>query len=69
LLATLLGHFHPKVRVLLFSLAFFASFLRIYQGVHYPSDLLGGALLGIGIGIFFLRYKKGILDLLKGILK
>lgn len=31
-------------------LAFLVSFSRIYNGVHYPGDVLVGALLGIGYG-------------------
>lgn len=27
------------------------AYSRIYLGVHYPGDILGGAILGIGIGI------------------
>jgi len=32
--------------------AFVISFAQVYVGVHYPSDVLGGALLGIGSGYF-----------------
>ena len=32
------------------SLAAVISYSRVYVGVHYPSDVLGGALLGISVG-------------------
>ncbi len=31
------------------------SYSRIYLGVHYPGDILGGALLGISCGYFMYR--------------
>ncbi len=35
------------------SWAVVVSYSRIYLGVHYPGDILGGALLGAGIGFLF----------------
>jgi undecaprenyl-diphosphatase len=36
----------------IFAWAALVSYSRIYLGVHYPGDILGGAMLGIGIGWF-----------------
>ena len=35
----------------LFSWAFISSYSRIYVGVHYPGDILAGAVLGVLIGL------------------
>jgi membrane-associated phospholipid phosphatase len=40
----------PYTRWLLFAWAALICFSQIYAGVHYPSDILGGAILGAGIG-------------------
>lgn len=39
--------------VFLFIWACLISYTRIYLGVHYPTDIIGGAILGIGIGLTF----------------
>lgn len=45
------GIFGPWVYVF-YLWAFLVSFAQVYVGVHYPSDVLGGALLGMGSGYF-----------------
>jgi undecaprenyl-diphosphatase len=39
----------PKLAPWLFLLAAAISFSRVYVGVHYPLDVLGGALLGLAV--------------------
>jgi len=48
-LAVLVSHFYPIARPWLLLWAVLVSYSRVYVGVHYFSDLLGGALLGAGI--------------------
>jgi undecaprenyl-diphosphatase len=44
--ATMLAFFVPRWRVPLFALATLIALSRLYNGVHYPTDVLAGALLG-----------------------
>jgi undecaprenyl-diphosphatase len=47
--ATLLTRAAPRLVVPLYALAAAIAFSRVYVGVHYPLDIVGGAVLGVGI--------------------
>jgi undecaprenyl-diphosphatase len=55
-LALLLSHFYPGGKILFFGGAALVSFSRLYVDAHFASDLLGGALLGLGTSLILLRY-------------
>lgn len=44
----------PQTRVLWWTLAVLIGYSRIYLGHHYPLDVMGGALLGIGVAFWVL---------------
>lgn len=43
---------NSKITIILLGWASLVSYSRIYLGVHYPLDILGGAILGMVIGYF-----------------
>jgi undecaprenyl-diphosphatase len=51
--ATFLSKMYPRLKWIFFVVAILISVSRIYLGVHYPSDILGGALIGIALGYLF----------------
>jgi len=51
-----LRKWYPKIGWLTFSIAVLVSFSRLYLGVHYVSDLIGGALLGAVYAVLIYRF-------------
>ncbi len=51
--ATFFAHLYPSYRYILYITAFLVAISRVYLGLHYPSDILAGAAVGILFGILF----------------
>jgi len=51
--ATYFSFLFPKFRAILFIAASLVAISRVYLGLHYPSDIIGGAILGILFGYIF----------------
>ena len=50
-LATAVFLRHRRTGAALYVLAFLWGFARVYAGVHYPTDVIGGAVVGVVTGI------------------
>lgn len=49
--ATILCYYDKRLGIPSFSVAILIAFSRMYLYVHFPTDIIGGALLGVGIAI------------------
>jgi undecaprenyl-diphosphatase len=53
--ATVIAAAAPQLRVPLYVLAALIAWSRVYIGVHYPLDVVGGALYGLVVGLVLVR--------------
>lgn len=56
MMATLLANWFPRYRILFFIIAGLIGWTRIYLGLHFPTDVIAGGILGYGITKVFLRW-------------
>ncbi|MGR9115722.1 MAG: phosphatase PAP2 family protein [Gammaproteobacteria bacterium] len=55
MVATLVGCFNPSLMIPLYCWASLVGFSRVVLGVHFPTDTVMGAILGISTAIFSLE--------------
>ncbi len=56
--AVVYSHHCPQIKFPLFLYAGIVGFSRIYQGDHYPTDVIGGAALGLLTGYLAIKIFK-----------
>ncbi len=60
-IAVFINRFYSNLKWILFIVATLVSISRIYVGRHYPSDVVGGAIIGSAIGYIFSYLTEKIL--------
>ncbi|MBK7853968.1 MAG: phosphatase PAP2 family protein [Bacteroidetes bacterium] len=61
----LLKNKYSKIGYLLFAYTLLVSYSRIYLGLHYPLDMMGGWVIGFILGISFAFLIKSKINLLE----
>lgn len=60
--ATYTSQFLPQTRIPLFVIASAVGYSRIYNGVHYPSDVFAGSIMGMLWGLLMSKIAKQVLN-------
>ncbi len=57
-ISTIVYSYNKKAGYLFFVASFLISFSRVFVGIHWPSDILAGAIIGVFSGWFVLKLSK-----------
>jgi undecaprenyl-diphosphatase len=60
LIAAVVSHYYPKYAKFLYPLAIIVGLSRMYLGVHYLTDVIAGAVIGIVVGLIVIKKEKAI---------
>ncbi|MBI2084364.1 MAG: phosphatase PAP2 family protein [Candidatus Aenigmarchaeota archaeon] len=58
LLSTIVLSYYRRFGMALYALSILVAIGRVYVGVHYPSDVIGGALIGIMLAFAMLKFEN-----------
>lgn len=56
-ISTIVFFYNKKIGILFFLASFLISFARVFSGIHWPSDILFGALIGISLSWLIFKIK------------
>lgn len=58
LASTVVSRYHPEYAKYLYAFSIIVALSRVYVGVHYPADVIGGLIIGILLGQLVLYVEK-----------
>ncbi|WP_413568328.1 phosphatase PAP2 family protein [Bdellovibrio sp. HCB117] len=64
--AAFVSSFYPRSAYLLYPLAILMGYSRIYCGVHFPSDVIAGFVLGFLVGKLSYRFLRSVSKRVRG---
>jgi undecaprenyl-diphosphatase len=62
-IAVILSHYFPRYKYVVYTVAVITGISRVYLGLHYLSDVIAGALIGIIVALLVLSREKAVLRL------
>jgi undecaprenyl-diphosphatase len=61
LASTVVSRYHPEYGKYLYAFSIIVALSRVYVGVHYPADVIGGLIIGILLGqiVLYIERRRG----------